>query len=189
VTDVKVKTTLSVLVAIVAISGVIWTLASMQTQVGVPKAIGVGKPAQDPAFLTVDPVSGTPTEWVSAVCRERVHQLPSDMGNPLRGIGFLYPNTEFELPGSTYSATCKARTTPVSDQVLLLAEYPDEDSMQLDLADNGVKWYCFAGHRGRLLVIATRAAESYAGSNGLATSPVLEPLTSYEFSVYGDPGP
>lgn len=106
VTDVKVKTTLTVLVVIVAISGVIWTLASMQTQVGVPKAIGAGKPAQDPAFLTVDPVSGTPTEWVSAVCRERVHQLPSDMSNPLRGIGFLYPNAEFELPGSTYSAIC-----------------------------------------------------------------------------------
>jgi hypothetical protein len=183
------RTTLAGLLVFVTISGVIWTLVSMQTADGVPKAIGAGKPTQDPAFLTVDPVSGTPTDWVSAVCQERVHQVRSEIGNPLRGIGFLYPNTKFHLPGSTYSAVCTARTKAASDPVVLVAEYPDEDSMQIDLANNGVKWYCFAGHRGRLLAIATRAAESEMGSNGLATSPVLQPLTSYKFNVYSDPGP
>jgi hypothetical protein len=184
------RTTSAVIVIVAAISGVVWLVVSAQTQAGTPTMIGSGKPRQDPAFPIVDPASGTPAEWLSAVCEQRVYQTRSGMGQPvLAGIGFLYPNTKFNLPGSTYSAMCRARTKAASDPVVLVAEYPDEDSMQIDLANNGVKWYCFAGHRGRLFAIATRAAESETGSNGLATSPVLQPLTSYEFNVYGDPGP
>ncbi|WP_179473777.1 hypothetical protein [Mycolicibacterium vinylchloridicum] len=151
--------------------------------------IGVGKPRQDPNFPTVDPVSGTPDAWISVVCAPRLRQ--EHIGGdrlPAAGTVLLSPNTTFDVPRATYSAVCLATDDSASDPVLLAAQYLDEDSMQLDLADNGIEWYCFAGHQGRLVVIATRADEREAGPNGFTVSPVLRPLTSYGFNVYSDPG-
>lgn len=183
------RAVLTAFVVMAVLTAAIWVIASARTQTGTPKMVGVGKPSLDPKFPTVGPVSGTPGDWVPAVCQERVYQ--SRVGPDqllLNGIGFLSPNTTFNLPGASYSAVCRARATSASDPVLLLAEYPAEDPMQVDFANNDVKWYCFAGHHGRLLAIATRAGEEQTGSSGLAVSPVLQPLTAYGFVVYGDPG-
>ncbi|MBB3603824.1 hypothetical protein FHT40_003485 [Mycolicibacterium sp. BK556] len=169
--------------------GVIPPLVSVSVVAGTPTMIGVGKPWQDPHFPTVDPVSGTPDAWISAVCAPRVRQVRVGTDqSPAAGTVLLSPNSTFAVPRSTYSAACLATDDSASDPVLLAAQYLNEDSMQLDLASNGVKWYCFAGHQGRLVVIATRADEREVGPNGFTISPVLRPLVAYGFNVYSDPG-
>ena len=129
--NVRTVKALSAAVVIVAvISGMTWIGVGLQVHDGIPTMRGVGPPIQDPAFPTVDPVSGTPAQWVSSVCAPHIHQTRSASGQrPLSGIGFLYPNTEFMLPRSTYSAICRARVASASDRVLLLAEYSAEDPM------------------------------------------------------------
>ncbi|MET0702601.1 MAG: hypothetical protein ABWY93_23355, partial [Mycobacterium sp.] len=115
----------------------------------------------------------------------------SDTGiqRPGRGVFYGFPNDAFYLPHAAYSALCSAKTSAASDWVLVVAQFASEDPMQIDLAVNGVQWYCFAAHQGGLFVIGTRAEESAPGPHGLSVSPVLEPLTTFGFNVYRDPGP
>jgi hypothetical protein len=92
-----------------------------------------------------------------------------------------------ELPGSTFDAACAAREKSASEPSILVAEYPSEDPMQHDLAQNGFEWYCFAATGGHLFVAATRATEQTTDS-GWSVSPVLLPLAVFGFNIYNGPG-
>jgi hypothetical protein len=172
----------------IAFLTVIWLPMSAQTIAGTPTMIGPHHDTKN--FPTVDPVSGTPAEWIPAICQPRVQDASTQIERyPGSGVLFLFPNNKFELPGSTYSAVCSTKDRNFSDPVLLVAQYPSEDPMQLDLANNGFKWYCFAADRGHLFVTATRADTWQTDAHGFGVSPVLEPLEAYGFNVYSSPGP
>jgi hypothetical protein len=172
--------------AVAAIAAVVWLVFSVQMIAGTPRMVGPSH--DDKNFPTVNAVSGVPSEWIAAVCKPHI---------PYAGLAifptevvFLYPNTTFDLRRATFSAVCPARYEGVSDPVVMVAEYPSEDPMQLDLDDNGLQWYCFAADHGHLFVLATRAEEQGAGSsNGLGDTPVLAPLEADGFNVYRNSGP
>lgn len=164
---------------------VIWLVVAAQTIPGTPTING--RSHHDRKFPTVHAVSGVPTGWIATVCKP--YTLNVKFGAELApNFLFLYPNTVFHLPRSETSATCSARYQGASDPVVLIAEYVSEDLMQLDLAENGIQWYCFAAVDGRLFVMATRAEERVMGANGLSASPTLAPLVHDGFLVYSDPG-
>jgi hypothetical protein len=182
----------SVCLGLAAVAGAllvaIWPILSVHLIAGSPLMIGPHRDAKK--FPTVNAVSGTPPEWIAAVCLPHAPYAQADIALFPADVLFLYPNKSFDLPRAVYSAACPARYVTASDPVVLVAEYRIEDTMQLELADTGIKWYCFAANHGHLFVLATRAEEHGAGStNGLADTPVLAPLEQYGFNVYGDPGP
>jgi hypothetical protein len=173
---------------VVAFLAVVWLLMSAQTIAGTPRMMGSHQDTKN--FPTVDPVSGTPAEWISTICQPRVQDASTQIERyPGSGVLYLFPNYRFKLPGSTYSAVCSAKDHNAPDSVLLVAQYPAEDPMQLDLANNGFKWYCFAADRGRLFVTATRADTWHTDDHGFGVSPILEPLETFGFNVYDSPGP
>jgi hypothetical protein len=125
-------------------------------------------------------------DWITTVCRPNTFSIFKIELFPAN-LMLLHPNTVFSLPRSARSAVCSARNDEASDAVVLIAEYPSEDLMQLDLAENAIKWYCFAAVDDNLFVMATRAEERVMGGNGLNASPVLEPLVDDGFIVYSGP--
>jgi hypothetical protein len=154
---------------------------------GTPRMFGPSH--DDKNFPTVNAVSGVPSEWIAAVCKPHTPYAQDGFAFfPADGL-FLYPNTTFDLRRATYSAVCPARDEGASDPVVMIAEYPFEDPMQLDLDANGLQWYCFAADHGHLFVLATRVEEQGAGSsNGLGDTPVLAPLEADGFNVYRNSG-
>ena len=154
-------------------------LLAPDTITGTPKRVGR---SSDKNFPTVHAVDGTPDEWIATVCRPLAGTAWS------AGPQYIAPNTVFAVPRALRSAVCRAWHDEVSDPVLLIAEYPSEKPMQIDLADNGINWYCFAAANGKLFVIATRNDDLAKGANGLNGSPVLLPLVAYGFIVYPSPG-
>jgi hypothetical protein len=97
---------------------------------------------------------------------------PPGAGDPLHvsGAMLLSPNVGLSLPGATFQATCIAKDRTASDPLLLVAQYPTEDPMQLDLYRNGFQWYCFTAVGGRLFVAATRDKEQTVDA-GWSVSP------------------
>lgn len=183
------------MLAICAVLLVAWSVTEHPIA-GAPRIIG---PAHDDNFPTVNEVSGTPAEWVSAVCKPAVRRRDDPFALKrcdtrvisLRGAEDvpLYPSIGFELPGATFSAVCAASEDTSSDMSdLLVARFPSEDPMQRDLARNGINWYSFTANHGNLFVIATRAEEAVASPTGWWLSPLLDPLTRYGFIVYRNPG-
>jgi hypothetical protein len=171
-------------VVVASVVAAIWAVLSSHLVPGTPQLIG---PTHDDTFPTVHAVSGTPADWVAAVWT--THKPQGEKGGaqfPINGV-FLYPNTTFDLVHADYSGVCPARYRASSDSVVLIAQYPSEDLMQNDLARNKIEWYCFAATQGKLFVLATRAEEQEMGTNGLGGSPVLNPLVSNGFIVYGAP--
>lgn len=155
---------------------------------GAPRVAATERLSQDPNFPNVDPVSGTPANWIAAVCAPDIRQVSIGSSQFFATIR-LAKNTMFHVPGSAYSAVCRAREASASDPFILLAQYQSENAMERELKENDIRWYSFAGRGGQLLVIATRSDEAFSGSQGLAVSKVLEALTSYGFATYGDPEP
>jgi hypothetical protein len=144
----------------------------------------IGRSHHDPNFPTVHAVSGMPTEWIATVCKPRASFWNARF--PAKAQ-YLYPSTAFHLPRSVHSAACPAKHEEISDPLVLIAAYRSEDLMERDLADNGIRWYCFAAVDGSLFVMATRAEERVMGANGLNASPVLAPLVDDGFVVYAGP--
>ena len=153
---------------------------------GTPRMIG---PSHDEAnFPTVNAVSGTPAEWIAAICTPYIPSIRPELDPvSVSGAVLLSPSAGLDLPGSTFNAACAARERSASEPFILVAEYPSEDPMQRDLAQNGFEWYCFAAARGRLFVAATRASERTTDS-GWSVSPVLLPLAIFGFHIYSGPG-
>jgi hypothetical protein len=153
---------------------------------GTPTRVGPSR--TDEKFPTVDVVSGTPVDWVAAICAPRTPfvKAPIDPFN-VSGDLRLSPSVGLSLPGSTFHASCIAKDRTASDPLLLVAQYPSEDPLQHDLARNGFQWYCFAAVRGRLFVTATRAKEQVMDS-AWSVSPVLQPLARFGFNIYANPG-
>jgi hypothetical protein len=126
-------------------------------------------------FSTVNRVSGGPAEWIAAVCE------------PFLRI----PATGFHLPNSTFLAVCQARIRP-DDRIvnpILIARFPSEVPMQIDLANNGIEWYAFAVDQGELIVFATRSPLRVPDPyTNLGDSPMLEGLKQFGFNIYSSPG-
>ena len=169
-----------------ALLAVICLVLAAQPISGTPRTIG---PTHDEAdFPTVNAVSATPAEWIAAICTPYVPSIKPEL-DPVSVSGALLLSTGagLDLPGSTFNAACAARERSASEPFILVAEYPSEDPMQRDLAQNGFEWYCFAAARGRLFVAATRATERTTDS-GWSVSPVLLPLAVFGFHIYSGPG-
>lgn len=169
-----------------ALLAVICLALAAQPISGTPRMIG---PSHDDAnFPTVNAVSGTPAEWIAAICTPYVPSIRPELDPvSVSGALLLSPSAGLDLPGSTFNAACKAREKSAAEPFILVAEYPSEDPMQRDLAQNGFEWYCFAAARGRLFVAATRATERSTDS-GWSVSPVLLPLAVFGFHIYSGPG-
>lgn len=169
-----------------AFLAVICLVLAEQPISGTPRMIG---PSHDDAhFPTVNAVSGTPADWVAAICTPYMPSIRPELDSvSVSGARLLSPGAGLELPGSTFNAACAAREKSASEPFILVAEYPSEDPMQRDLVDNGFEWYCFAAEHGRLFVAATRATEQTTDS-GWSVSPVLLPLADFGFNIYSGPG-
>jgi hypothetical protein len=127
-------------------------------------------------FAGVNRVSDYPADWIAAVSTAPVYQLRAPSST---------------LPNATDSATCKARIQPVGEVPnLMIAHFPAELPMQVDLANEGYKWYAFAFDRGKMLAFATWSESTVTDpDSGMAVSPVLQPLARFGFNIYAGPGP
>ena len=170
----------------IALLAVACLVLAAQPVSGTPRMLG---PSHDDAhFPTVNAVSGTPADWVAAICTPYIPNLRPEIDPvSVSGALLLSPNAGLDLPGSTFNAACAAREKSASERFIRVAEYPSEDPMQRDLVDNGFEWYCFAAAQGRLFVAATRATERTTDS-GWSVSPVLLPLADFGFNIYSGPG-
>jgi hypothetical protein len=162
------------------------SIIAAQPITGIPTRGGPGR--TDQRFPTVNVVSGTPVDWVAAICAPRIPFVKAPI-DPMTVSGalLLSPSTGLSLPGSTFHAACIAKERTAAEPLLLVTQYPTEDLMQRDLARNGFQWYCFAAANGRLFVTATRAKDTVM-DNGWSVSPVLQPLAKFGFNIYSDPG-
>ena len=118
---------------------------------------------------TLNRVSQWPQQWVDAVCEPPLYQL--------RNYG--------RLPHATYTAACRSEVRYegwISN--LMIARFPDELAMQIDLGSEGYEFYSFASWYGELFVVATVSDALVAG-----VSPYLQPLRQFGFNVYSGPGP
>ena len=170
----------------IALLAVICLVLTAQPISGTPRMVG---PSHDAAnFPTVNAVSGTPADWIAAICTPYMPSIRPELDSvSVSGALLLSPGAGLELPGATFNAACAARKESASEPFILVAEYPSEDPMQRDLARNGFEWYCFAAEHGRLFVAATRAVERTTDS-GWSVSPVLLPLADFGFNIYSGPG-
>ncbi len=128
----------------------------------------------DQELRNLNRVSQWPREWVDVVCEPPLHQL----------------RNYTRLPNATYTASCRSLVKYAGDDsYLMVARYPNEYLMQVDLSNEGYEFYSFASYYGKLFVVATVAETSVTGSKGLGVSPFLEPLEQFGFTVYRGPGP
>ena len=126
-------------------------------------------------FEELNRVSHWPADWVASVCEPPVYQLR---------------NYE-RLPNSTHNAACRARVEPNGDAVnLMIARFPSELAMQVDLSNEGYEWYAFAFDHGQLVAFATFSSVAVTDPvTNLGESPVLQPLKQFGFNIYSGPGP
>jgi hypothetical protein len=128
----------------------------------------------DQELRNLNRVSQWPREWVDSVCEPPLHQLRNYK----------------RLPNATYTASCRSLVEYAGDNsYLMVARYPNEYLMQIDLSNEGYTFYSFASYYGKLFVVATVTEASVTDSHGLGVSPFLQPLEQFGFNVYRDPGP
>jgi hypothetical protein len=128
----------------------------------------------DQELRNLNRVSQWPREWVDAVCDPPLQQLRNYK----------------RLPNATYTASCRSLVKYAGDDsYLMVARYPNEYLMQIDLNNEGYEFYSFASYYGKLFVVATVTETSVTGSDGLGVSPFLQPLEQFGFDIYSDPGP
>ncbi|ORA27406.1 hypothetical protein [Mycobacterium aquaticum] len=130
----------------------------------------------DREFAYINPVSQWPSDWTAAVC----HSLPYEVRMPYA-----------RLPNATATAVCRARIRPNGDVVnVTIARFPAELPMQIDLLNDGYKWYAFAYDHGQMMAFATYSEVTVTDpKTNLGESPVLQPLKQFGFNVYSGPGP
>lgn len=116
----------------VALLAVACLVLAAQPVSGTPRMLG---PSHDDAhFPTVNAVSGTPADWVAAICTPYIPNLRPEVDPvSVSGALLLSPNAGLDLPGSTFNAACAAREKSASEPFILVAEYPSQDPMQHDL--------------------------------------------------------
>ncbi|WP_396911188.1 hypothetical protein [Mycolicibacterium sp.] len=127
-------------------------------------------------FASISRVSHWPADWVAAVCEPPLYRLRTP-----------YPR----LPHATAAAVCQARVAPDGDVVhVLVARFPAELPMQVDLVNDGYQWYAFTVEDDEMMVFAnfSEVAESDDTAN-LGEPPALRPLKRFGFTIYSSPGP
>jgi hypothetical protein len=130
----------------------------------------------DQAYAEIDRVSHWPADWINSVCEPPLYRLRNYK----------------RLPDALSNASCQSRTTGSGDLVnyLIISRFPSELAMQVDLSNEGYKWYAFTFDHGSLVSFATASDDpGVTGTNGLSEIPVLQPLKQFGFSIYSRPGP
>lgn len=139
------------------------TVAGQAIRNGVPEA---------PELEQVNRVTRSPADWIAAVCELPLHPLPHYT----------------RLPHATDTASCRSRDENGSSVALLVARFPNEFLLQLDLGNEGYAYYAFAYRNGTMFTIATMSRQSMTNAQGFGVSPALEPLERFGFNVYSGPG-
>lgn len=125
-----------------------------------------------PELEQVNRVTRTPDDWIAAVCETPLHPLPDYS----------------RLPHATDTSSCRSLATTGSPVSLLIARFPTEFLLQLDLGNEGYAFYAFAYRDGSMFTIATLSRDSVTDGRGFGVSPALEPLERFGFNVYAGPG-
>jgi hypothetical protein len=128
----------------------------------------------DPAYENVNRVSGSPRQWLEAVCAPPLYQFRDYQ----------------RLPNATSTASCRSLTEYAGEgSYLMIARFPSELPMQVDLGNERYPFYAFARESGSLIAFATGSRTSVISTRGLGVSPYLQPLEHFGFNVYSSPGP
>lgn len=128
----------------------------------------------DPEYENVNRVSGWPRQWLEAVCAPPLYQFRDYQ----------------RLPNATSTASCRSLVEYAGEGTyLIIARFPSELPMQVDLGNERYRYYAFARESGSLLAFATMSETSVIGNDGLGVSPYLQPLEDLGFNVYSSPGP
>ncbi|MFC7672564.1 hypothetical protein ACFQWH_05750 [Mycolicibacterium sp. GCM10028919] len=163
----------AVIVVIVEIVAGSMTLASATPKSRAAVSLRNAVPV-DPEYENVNRVAGWPREWLEAVCAPPLHQLHDYQ----------------RLPNATSTASCRSATEYAGEGTyLMIARFPSELPMQVDLGNERYRYYAFARESGSLIAMATVSRTSVISSRGLAVSPYLQPLEQFGFNVYSGPGP
>jgi hypothetical protein len=126
-------------------------------------------------FSAINTVQDWPSDWVAAVCATPVYEVRV----PYR-----------ELPNATSVAACSARMHPHGQVTnVMMARFPTELAMQVDLANEGSRWYAFTFVDGGMLAFASSADNSTADPEVSVGNAVLRPLRQFGFNIYSTPGP
>ena len=95
-----------------------------------------------------------------------------------------------ELPNATAVAACSARVQPRGQVTnVMMARFPTELTMQVDLANEGSQWYAFTFVDGGMLAFASSADNPNTDPEASVGKAVPEPLCQYGFIIYSTPGP
>jgi hypothetical protein len=96
-----------------------------------------------------------------------------------------------DLPNSIDSGVCAARIEPPGESPnIMIAHFPAELPMQVDLGNQEYNWYAFALDRGLILALFTYSeADGTDPVTGLGETPLLVPLKQFGFNIYAGPGP
>jgi hypothetical protein len=128
----------------------------------------------DPEYENVNRVSGWPRQWLDAVCAPPLYQFRDYQ----------------RLPNATSTASCRSLTKYAGEATyLMIARFPSELPMQVDLGNERYPFYAFARESGSLIAIATVSRTSVISDRGLGVSPYLQRLERFGFNVYSGPGP
>lgn len=120
----------------------------------------------------VNRVTHSPEEWIEAVCERPPLQL----------------HDYTRLPHASDTSSCRSLSKNGPPVVLMIARFPDEFLLQLDLGNEGYGFYAFAYDNGTLFTIATDSRASVTNGQGLGVSPALAPLERFGFNIYSGPG-
>ena len=70
----------------------------------------------------------------------------------------------------------------------VIARFPTEFLLQLDLGNEGYGFYAFAYDEGTMFTIAALSRDDVTNGQGFGVSRALEPLEDFGFNVYSTPG-
>jgi hypothetical protein len=165
----------AMVIAMIAVVTLLPSLAAVIPRERAAVRLGSPLPPGD-EFAEINRVTHWPPDWIAAVCDGPVYQLRI----PYK-----------RLPNATAGGVCKARIRPGGEvDDLTILRFPSELPMQIDLLNEGYKWYAFAFDRGEMMVFATFSEVTVTDpTTNLGESPVLQPLKQFGFIIYGDPGP
>jgi hypothetical protein len=126
-------------------------------------------------FSAINKVQKWPSDWAAAVCAPPVYEVRV----PYK-----------ELPNATAVAACSARVQPRGQVTnVMMARFPTELAMQVDLANEGSQWYAFTFVDGGMLAFASSVDDSTADPEVSVGNAVLRPLRQFGFNIYSTPGP
>ncbi|UBV18083.1 hypothetical protein [Mycolicibacterium fortuitum] len=127
-------------------------------------------------FASINRVSHWPADWVAAVCEPPLYRLRTPYSR---------------LPHATAAAVCRALVTPDGDVAhVLVARFPAELPMQVDLVNDGYQWYAFTVEDDEMVVFATFSGMVEADhTTSVGEPPALRPLKRFGFTIYSSPGP